>query len=362
MNISKKLKLAFLATSFMFLPKEGYAVGDGNEDDKVSLSRSRPTDPAAGSSSSFLVSSALEPFELENRRKVINNNKGYLFPTSASVDERASIMESLLKFEVADIIERVELMEKLKGISDSTKLKGRKWQDWESERRSWDNSIKQEAALLSADELKSRVGKGLSILDTSPSLEPMATQLLYLSLKLKPADFGPYVNLIKENQDLLVRAIAGANASSNMFSSSFEEIKGRVIVIQSYKDLLDNAAEGILQGVGAGYFIQQDVSEIYAAAKSQYDKEYFKNYFLSDFLPRMGKKFREVNGSPLTDEAILRMMFPAHNSIQANFSPKILQPYIENAGSIYMNLFQPAPFLELPPSVSIGGSPASSSS
>jgi hypothetical protein len=158
----------------------------------------------------------------------------------------------------------------------------------------------------------------------------MATQLRYLSLRLKPTDFDFVVGLVRGYQDSLVPWLSAQEFNSPVFDYSLDEI--------------------------------------YVSANQVHNK----NYFFTDFLPKMANRFREINKSLLKDDTILKAFFPslasAHSSKDsflpetlASFSFDNLQETITQVGAVYMNLFQPAPFSELQLPESIESGPTSSS-
>ncbi|MDI9634878.1 hypothetical protein QM565_03620 [Geitlerinema splendidum] len=241
-----------------------------------------------------------------------------------------NVLESLMKLKTQDILDRISPM--------NTMIKNMSYSDFIG-------ATKKAASFLSTDELKLRVEKGTSILSASPDLMPVATELRYLSLRLNPADFDAVVGLVRGHQDLLVPWLRAQNFDSPVFGYSLDEI--------------------------------------YATANLVHNK----NYFLTDFLPKVGAKFKELNGFSLEDNTILKTFFPSlayagsskdralfpsrysdHSSLYsfspgtlANFSRDNLEKTIEQVGSIYMNLFQPAPFSEFQPSGGLESGPASSS-
>ena len=210
----------------------------------------------------------LEANQIINRTNAIKDGSSSLLPSTEFSEPYGSlsyryfssidVVESLMKLQTQDIVNRIGPMNTLLPSKDQSHA-----------RIFWTNEMTKAASFLSTDELKSCAEKSSSILNTSPGLMPMATQLGYLSLKLRPADFDAVVSLVRGHQDILVPWLSAQEFNSPVFDYSLDKI--------------------------------------YATANQVYNK----NYFLTDFMPKVEAKFKELNGFSLEDDTILKTFFPS---------------------------------------------------
>ncbi|MBX9621852.1 MAG: hypothetical protein K2X28_07525 [Alphaproteobacteria bacterium] len=301
--------------------------------------------------------------QINNRTSAIKSHLLSFFPT-APISTRGygrapgtlTTLRSLIKLPTQQITDRITPMNILRE-SIQEKIA------YESEEALWGNPIKLEANSLSTDELKLRVDKGISILTESPGLKPITLQLLYLSLKFNPADFDSFVSLAKNHENLVVPMLSAENSSSlssfslreiyeaaeqqhtkNYFfddflpkmEARFSQLNGfsppkqlLEVMFPSQTSLLKDFSLQSLQkrmeesGIYRDLFQppsppefqpSRDIGSSPASSSGPLRSESmgrsYEDYFRGDFLQKMGDSFRKYNNSTLSNDAILKVLFP----------------------------------------------------
>ncbi|MBX9620522.1 MAG: hypothetical protein K2X28_00565 [Alphaproteobacteria bacterium] len=206
------------------------------------------------------------------------------------------------------IVERAESMLKLlfEGLAEFTE----------------NNSIKEAALLLENAQLEERVNTFVATLKELPDLEPQQRQLAYLSLKLEPTIFTSFVN--STEKDNLVQMLS-SYSDSRFLDSLFK---------------LDQLVPQINQDYGSA----RSIASTSGPSRSESMDRSYEDYFRGEFLQRMGDSFREYNRSTLSDDAILKVLFPnlPEGEVPSLEVAKARFSELAKAGRPYAKLFTPS--------------------